>query len=58
VLGVCALKQEVYELLASVAVNVAELKLLNEDAKKLAELKAEVIRFALAREDFTRKAIV
>lgn len=46
------------ELLASIAVNVAELKLLQTDIKHVSELKAEILRFLVAKDDFTRKAIV
>ncbi|MFA5365558.1 MAG: hypothetical protein WC325_10310 [Candidatus Bathyarchaeia archaeon] len=49
---------ETSELLASIAVNIAELKLLEADAKTLTEKKAEIVRFFKAKQDFQQKAIV
>ena len=55
---VSKMNQDTSELLASIAVNIAELKLLKADAKTLKEREAELLRFFQAREDFTQKAIV
>jgi hypothetical protein len=52
------LNAETSELLASIAVNIAELKLLQADAETLDAKKAGIIQFFKAREDFTQKAIV